>query len=299
MEWLNYHHLYYFWTVARSGSIVAACRELLLSPSTVSAQLQELEKVLGQELFTRVGRNLVLTEMGRVVQRYADEIFLLGREMVDAVKGRGEGTSVQINVGVNDMLPKPVVYRILEPLLRMPEKSRISCIEGTPAQLLPALSVHDLDLVLSDTPVGSQIRVRAFSHLLGECGVTLFASPRLARGLRKGFPRSLHDAPALLPAPGSALRGAMDRWFDSLDIRPDIIGEFEDVALLSVFGEQGQGFFPGHDVIEENIAQRYHVEPIGPIPDHRERVFAITVERQIRHPAVLAITQSARSELFA
>lgn len=298
MDWLNYHHLFYFWSVARAGSIAAACEELLLSPPTISAQIRELEAALNEKLFHRVGRNLALTEMGRVVYRYADEIFSLGREMVDTVKGRSPGISIQINIGVNDVIPKLVAYRLLEPVVQVPERSRISCVQGTPAQLLPALAVHDLDLVLSDAPVGPHIKVRAFSHLLGECGVTLYASPKQARKMRKSFPRSLDGAPALLPAPGSALRIGLDRWFESVDVRPEIVGEFEDTALLSTFGEHGQGFFPGYDVVKLDIVSRFRVEPIGAIENHRERFFAITVERQIRHPAVAAITRAARDKLF-
>lgn len=298
MDWLNYHHLFYFWMVARAGSIAAASKELLLAPPTISAQIHGLEASLGEKLFNRVGRNLVLTEMGRVVYRYADEIFSLGRELMDVLKDRSVSVSVQINVGVNDAIPKLVAYRLLSPVLHLPEPSRISCVDGSPDQLLPALAIHDLDLVLSDAPVGPHIKVRAFSHLLGECGVTLFASPKQAHRMRKGFPRSLHGAPALLPAPGSALRAAIDRWLESVDARPNVVGEFEDVALLSTFGEHGEGFFAGYDVVESDIIRRFRVEPIGAIEDHRERFFAITVERRIRHPAVAAIINAARSELF-
>lgn len=298
MDWLNYHHLFYFWVVARAGSIAAACRELLLAPPTISAQIHKLETALGERLFDRVGRNLALTETGRVVYRYAAEIFSLGREMVDTVKGRSVGISIQISVGVNDVIPKPVAYRLLEPVLQLPEPIRVSCVQGTPAQLLPALAVHDLDLVLSDQPVGPHIKVRAFNHLLGECGVTLFASPKQARKLRQDFPKSLDGAPALLPAPGSALRLGLDRWFESVDVRPNVVGEFEDIALLSTFGKQGQGFFAGYDVVESDIISGFQVEPIGAIIDHREQIFAITVDRLIRHPGVAAITQAARDRLF-
>lgn len=298
MDWLNYHHLFYFWTVARAGSISAACQELLLAPPTISAQIHELEASLGEKLFTRSGRGLALTETGRLVYRYADEIFSLGRELVDMVRGRSVGISVQINIGVNDVIPKLVAYRLLEPVVQLPERSRISCIEGTPAQLLPALAVHDLDLVLSDAPADPHIKVRAFSHLLGECGITLFALPKQARKLRQGFPKSLDGAPALLPAIGSTLRSTLDRWFEAVDVRPRVVGEFEDIALLSTFGEHGQGFFAGYDVVQADLVRSLHVEPIGSIKDHTERFFAITVERRIRHPAVAAVTKAARDRLF-
>jgi LysR family transcriptional regulator, transcriptional activator of nhaA len=298
MDWLNYHHLFYFWTTAREGSITAACKRLLLAPATVSAQIRELEGALGEQLFIRTGRRLLLTETGRRVFRYADEIFSLGREMVDVIKGRSQEGSVQVNIGVNDVLPKPVVYQILKPILDLPETTQISCVEGTPLQLLPPLASLELDVVLSDAPADPRVRIRAFSHLLGESGVTIFAARGLARKWRKRFPRSLDGAPALLPAPGSALRIALDKWFELVDIRPKIVGEFEDIALLSVFGQQGAGFFAGYDVSIPEITRAREVEPLGKIADHQEQFYAITVERRIKHPAVAAITESARASLF-
>ncbi|MDM8004852.1 MAG: LysR family transcriptional regulator [Phycisphaerae bacterium] len=299
MDWLNYHHLFYFWMVAREGSITAACNRLFLSPPTVSAQIRELEDALGEKLFTRSGRGLVLTEAGRVAYRYADEIFSLGREFVDVIKGRPGGTSIQVSIGINDVLPKPIVYRLIEPVFRLAGPVRVECIQGTPAQLLPPLAVHELDLVLSDAPVSPEIRVRAYSHLLGESSITLFAAPRLARRLRKGFPKSLNGAPALLSAPGSALRIAMERWFEAVRVRPRIVAHFEDIALLSVCGRHGHGFFAGYSVIEDEIVRDYRVEAIGTIQKYQGQFYAISVERQLKHPAVVAITEAARARLFA
>ncbi|HOB73708.1 MAG TPA: LysR family transcriptional regulator [Phycisphaerae bacterium] len=299
MDWLNYHHLFYFWTVAREGSITAACNRLLLSPPTISAQIRELEEALGEKLFSRSGRGLVLTESGRLAYRYADEIFSLGREFVDAIKGRATGASIQINIGVNDVLPKTIVYRLIEPVFHLPGPVRIECVQGTPAQLLPALAVHDLDLVLSDAPVNPQIRVRAYSHLLGESAITLFAAPRLAARLRKNFPQSLDGAPALLPAPGSALRIAIDKWFESIRVRPQIVAQFEDVALLSVCARNGRGFFAGHTAIEKEIIRDYRVQRIGDMQKYRAQFYAISVERRLRHPALVAITDAARTRLFS
>lgn len=299
MDWLNYHHLFYFWIVAREGSITAACRRLFLSPPTVSAQIRELEEALGEKLFTRSGRGLLLTEAGRLAHRYADEIFSLGREFVDAIKGRPAGMSIQVSIGVNDVLPKPIVYRLIEPVFRLPGPVRVECIQGTPAQLLPPLSVHELDLVLSDAPVSPEIRVRAYNHPLGESAITLFAAPRLARRLRKGFPKSLDGAPALLSAPGSALRVAMEKWFDTVRVRPKIVAHFEDIALLTVCGQHGHGFFAGYSVIEKEIVRDYRVEAIGRVSKYQGQFYAISVERQLKHPAVVAITEAARSRLFA
>ncbi len=299
MDWLNYHHLFYFWTVAREGSITAACRRLLLSPPTVSAQIRELEEALGEKLFTRSGRGLTLTETGRLAFRYADEIFSLGREFVDAIQGRVAGASIQVNVGINDVLPKTIAYRLIEPVFTLPGPVRILCIQGTPAQLLPPLAVHELDLVLSDAPVSPEIRVRASSHLLGESAITLFAAPRLARQLRRGFPRSLDGAPALLPAPGGAMRITMEKWFESIRVRPRVVAHFEDVALLSLCGRHGHGFFAGYSVIEDELARDYQVEPIGKVPKYRARFYAISLERQLKHPAVVAVMQAARTRLFS
>ena len=299
MDWLNYHHLFYFWMVAREGSITAACNRLFLSPPTVSAQIRELEDALGEKLFTRSGRGLVLTEAGRVAYRYADEIFSLGREFVDAIKGRPTGTSIQVSIGVNDILPKSIAYRLIEPVFRLPGPVRVECIQGTAAQLLPPLAVHELDLVLSDAPVSPEIRVRAYSHLLGESSITLFAAPKLARRLRKGFPKSLDGAPVLLSAPGSALRVAMERWFETVRVRPRVVAHFEDIALLSVCGQHGHGFFAGYSVIEDEIVRDYRVEAIGKMQKYQGQLYAISVERRLKHPAVVAITQAARARLFA
>lgn len=298
MDWLNYHHLYYFWRVARAGSISAACRELMLSPPTISAQIQELERSLGEPLFTRAGRRLVLTDRGRIAYRYAEEIFSLGREFVDVMQGKAQNTSLEVSIGVNDVLPKPMVYRLIEPVFRMSEPVRIRCVQGTPVQLLPPLSVHELDLVLSDAPPSRDIRVRVFSHLLGESPVSLFASPALARKLRKGFPRSLDAAPVLLPAPGSALRVAMEQWFESQAIRPHLVAHFEDIALLSACGQHGHGCFASYSVIDEEMIRVHGVVKIGEMPGYRAQVYAISVERRLTHPAVVAITKTARTVLF-
>src|SRR5581483_8757929 len=206
MEWLNYHHLLYFWTVARLGSVTRATEELYLAQPTISAQLRALEESLGEKLFTRVGRNIVLTEMGRVVFRYADEIFSLGRELTDTVKGRSVGRPVQFTVGVVDVLPKLITYRLLQPALQMQEPIRIVCHEDKADRLLAELAVHGVDLVLADAPIGPLVKVRAFNHLLGESGVTIFGPTRLAAKYRRAFPRSLDGAPMLLPTENTSLR---------------------------------------------------------------------------------------------
>ena len=299
MDWLNYHHLLYFWVVAREGSIVKACDQLQLAQPTISSQLQKLEKALGAKLFDRTGRKLVLTDTGRTVFQYADEIFSLGKEMTDAVKGRPSGRPLKLTVGAPEVIPKLIVHRMLLPALDLEEPVQLICREGKLEQLLPQLAAHELDVVLSDTPIGSLSSIRAFNHRLGECPMTIFGSSSLTKRFNRGFPESLEGAPMLLPAGNTTLRRAIDQWFDARDIRPMIIAEFEDSALLKVFGKSGIGVFPGPAAIEEEIVRQYSVKVIGRLDEVREQYFAISVERRLKHPAVVAITEAARSQLFA
>lgn len=298
MEWLNYHHLLYFWLVAREGSLAAASAELRLAPSTVSGQVRSLERSLGEKLFARSGRRLVLTETGRVVFRYAEEIFTLGRELRDALRGRPVGKPLTLVVGVADVVPKLVARRLLETALHGSEPVRLVCREDKPERLLAQLALHELDIVLSDGPVAPSVSVRAFSHLLGECGVVFFAKPKAAAGLRRRFPGSLDGAPVLLPAENTALRRSFDHWFASRGIRPKVVGEFEDSALLKVFGQTGLGVFAAPSVIAAEVQRQYEVRPIGRVEEIRERFYAISVERKLKHPAVIAISEAARHELF-
>ena len=298
MEWLNYHHLLYFWTVARHGSVSAASHELRLAKPTVSGQLRMLEDALGEKLFHRIGRRMVLTDMGRTVFRYADEIFTLGRELIDVVKGRPTGRPVRLVVGVADAVSKLIAYRLLQPALQLPEPVRIVCREDRPERLLAELSVHGLDLVLSDAPVGPAVNVRAFNHLLGECGVGFFAAPKLAQRLSGRFPESLHGVPMLLPTETTALRRALDQWFEAQGIRPQVVSEFEDSALLKVFGQQGLGVFPAPSAIEAEVRRQYGVRLVGTTTAVRERFYAISVERRLKNPAVVAICDAARATLF-
>ena len=298
MHWLNYHHLLYFWTVAREGSIAAACRRLHLTQPTVSGQIKVLERSLKAKLFARQGRSIVLTETGRLVYRYADEIFSLGRELVDAVGGRPTGSGLRFMVGVADTLPKLMVHRLLMPAVHLADEDvRVACIDGDPDQLLARLALHELDLVISDYPANPRLGLRAFNHALGDCGVSFFATADLARRYRRGFPQSLNGAPILLPAGNSALRPALDQWFDYLGIRPLVRGGFSDSALLKAFGARGDGLFVAPSAIEEDVLRMYGVVVVGHEERLRERFYAISVEKRIAHPAVLAITQGARASL--
>jgi LysR family transcriptional activator of nhaA len=298
MEWINYHHLLYFWTIAREGSISEAGRRLRLAQPTISAQLRTLEKQLGEKLFQRSGRRLILTEMGQVVFSYADEIFRLGNELSETLKGRPSGRPMRFTVGITDAMPKLVAYRLLEPALRMQQPVRLICQEGKPQFLLTELMMHGMDLVLSDSPTGSETHVRAYNHLLGECGVRIYGTSDLAAKLKKGFPKSLHGAPMLLPTSGSALRRSIDQWFEQNSIQPRIVAETADSALLMVFGETGAGVFPAPLAIEKEIRRQFRVHPLGELKGVQERYYAISVERKLKNPAVVAISELARTELF-
>ena len=299
MEWLNYHHLLYFWTVAKEGSIARACEKLRLAQPTISGQLRLLEVTLGEKLFAKSGRGLVMTEVGQVVYRYAEEIFGLGRELQDVLKGRPRGRPLRLLVGLSDLVPKLIAHRILQPALAMAEPVQIVCDEDTPERLLAELAEHRLDVVLSDAPITSMVRVKAFNHLLGSCPVNVFGTPALAARYRKSFPGGLDGAPFLLPLDGSSLRRAMEQWFESVGIRPLVVGEFKDSALMKTFGQHGAGLFMAPNAIEKEVREHYKVVVLGQIDSIVERFYAISVERKLKHPAVVAISDTARNKLFA
>ncbi len=297
MEWLNYHHLLYFCVVGREGTVARASEVLGRSQPTISTQIHELEESLGEKLFKRAGRRLVLTDVGRRVFRYAEEIYSLGKELMDSVNGRPTGRPLQLVVGIADVLPKLMTRRLLEPALRLPDGVRLVCVEDRPERLLANLALHELDVVLSDSPATPEVNVRVFSHLLGECGVTFFGARRHA-ALRRGFPRSLNGAPLLVPTKNTTLRRNLEVWFEELDIRPLIVGEFQDSALLMVFGQTGEGVFAAPSVIEREVTKEFRTPVIGRTKKLRERVYAISVERKIEHPAVVAISDAARGKIF-
>lgn len=298
VEWLNYHHLLYFWSVVRTGSVAAASAELRLAPPTISVQIRRLEEQLGEKLLLRSGRRVVPTEMGQTVFRYADDIFSLGRELLDIVHGRPSGRPMHLVVGVVDVVPKSIAHWLIEPALRLGERVRITCREANPEQLLAQLAMQSLDVVLADAPIGPTVKVRAYNHLLGETGVSFLGTARLAKTYRRRFPKSLHDAPVLLQATNTAIRRSIDQWLDDIDIQPDIVGEFEDSELLWEFGEAGHGVFPVPTVLERHVMRSHRVQLIGRTDAARGRYYAISVERRLKHPAVVAICETARQKLF-
>lgn len=298
MDWLNYHHLLYFWTVAREGSVSRAAAKLHLAQPTVSGQLRTLEEQLGEKLFQRHGRGLLLTETGRLVFRYADQIFTLGRELGDALRGRpAVGRPLRLVVGVADVIPKGVAHVLLAPALAIGQPVRIACREDGVAPLLGMLATHEIDLLLSDSPVGAGAPVRVYSHLLGECGVSFCGAASLwKRGAR--FPAALDRAPMLLPAEHTQLRRSLDEWFDATGVHPEVVGEFDDSALMTAFGGAGAGIFPVPSVIARDTTRQHNVKILGQTDAVTARFFAISAARKLEHPAVVAISEAARTRVF-
>ncbi len=295
---LNYKHLHYFWVVANKGGIARASESLHLTPQTISGQLRVLEEAVGAKLFSRSGRHLVLTEAGRLTLSYADEIFTLGTELKEALQGQASGRPLRFRVGIAEVVPKLIAYRLLEPALKLAEPVRVICHEDKLDNLLAGMAVHKLDMLLTDSPMPPATNVRAFNHLLGECGTTFFAARALATRYRRNFPRTLNNAPMLLPTANSAVRVALAQWFDEVEIQPHIIGEFDDSALAKAFGQAGVGIFAAPTVIEQEIIRQYQVKPVGRTDKIRQQFYAISAERRLKHPAVVAVSHVARTNIF-
>ena len=298
MDWLNYQHLRYFWTTARTGSITAASKELSLSPPTISAQIRLLEENLGEKLFARHGRNLELTEAGHVVYRYGDEIFSLGKELRETLTGQPSGRPLRLRLGVADVLPKRLAYRLIEPVLHLPYRVHVMCREERPEQLLALLAVNELDGILSDVPAGPTTKVRAFNHLLGECGVGFYAVPKLAAACRRRFPHAMAQVPWLLPAESAAIRRNIDHWLDAHQINPTVVGEFDDYSLLLVFAQAGHGILAAPSILDKELRKQFGLVRIGRTNDVTARYYVISVERAVKNPAIAVIRDSARKETF-
>ena len=298
MRHLNYNHLQYFWAVAREGSVAKAAEVLNLTPQTISGQLKLLDESVGQPLFNRVGRRLVLSDMGELVYEYAEEIFSVGAELASVVRGHQRIGPTSLAVGIVSSMPKLIAERIIAPVIAAEESVRVRCHESTLEQLLADLAVHRLDIVLSDQPVPDGLNIKAYNHRLGESSMSFFAQRSQTRRYRARFPGSLMDAPMLLPSPSSALRRRLDDWFEAQAIFPRIVGEFDDSALLKAFGEAGMGVFAGPTAIAEEICRMYRMSVIGETDEIKERFYAISPERRLKHTAVVTITDTARADLF-
>lgn len=296
---LNFRHLYYFWVVAKEGSITRAAERLEVAVQTISAQLGLLEQALGKALLAPQGRRLALTEAGRVALGYADQIFLLGEQLQEVLMETDIGQTMRLTVGLSDSLPKLIASRLLEAALNLPQKVKLVCHEDDFESLLGELSVHKVDVVLTDRPMPSGTTLRVFSHLLGESEIMLFGVPQLAERYRPGFPASLRGAPLLLPTRDHAIRGRLDHWFETHDVRPDVVGEFDDNALLNTFGRNGLGLFPAPSALAGAVHEQFGAVPVGELAGVREQFYAISNERKIKHPAVEAILTAVHGGVFA
>lgn len=297
---MNFKHLHYFWVAAKAGGVVKAGEQLHTTPQTLSAQIKLLEDRLGRRLFRKNGRQLELTEDGRVALRFADEIFALGGELETALREK-RGTREQVlelRVGIEDVVAKSVAYKLLEPALGLAEPVKLICVEGGFNELMAQLALHRIDLVIADEPLTRKLSVKAFNHKLGSSPVSFFAAPELAARLRGPFPQCLDGAPMLVPGGSSSVRPQYDAWLERQGLHPRVVGEFGDGALMKAFGRQGRGVFLSPSVVEDEIVRQYGVQVIGHCEEISDDFYAITAERRITHPGVAAITQAARSELF-
>jgi LysR family transcriptional activator of nhaA len=300
MDYLNFHHLRYFWTVARKGGVRKAAEALGVSQPSISAQLKELEEALGEKLFRRSGRNLVLTETGQVALSYANEIFSAGRELVNAVKQRPGNRALRFSVGMTDALSKLMAFEILKPAFNYSSPTHIVCRQAELGPLVHQLQAHRLDLVLADEPATSTLNARIYNHRLGRSGVTFCAAPPLAAKLRRHFPASLHGAPALLPSENMGMRIALETWFDEQGVRPRVVGEFEDATLMKVTASVGAiGFTVTPSILGAAALQRYGMKVVANVEECGTDYYAITAERRVKHPLAAVITQHAHSQLFA
>jgi LysR family transcriptional regulator, transcriptional activator of nhaA len=297
---MNFKHLHYFWQVARLGSVVRAGEQLHVTPHTISGQVALLEAALGVPLFAKRGRRLELTDAGRHAFGYAQEIFALGSELEDSLRHPAAGSrSVEFRAGVADAVPKSIAYRLLEPATQLPTPVRIVCRESKLDSLLAELAGHRLDVVIAGAPIPSSVSVQAYNHRLGESGTSFFAAPVLRKTLVGAFPACLNGAPMLVPGADTPLRARFERWCDAAALRPRVVGEFDDSALMKAFGQRGAGVFIGASVLEAEIEAQYKVKAIGRVDDLVEEFFAISVQRRVTHPCVSAITGAARGALFA
>jgi LysR family transcriptional activator of nhaA len=299
VEFLNYHHLRYFWVVAKEGGLRKAAEKLRVSQPTISAQIAALEGAFGEKLFRRGGRALALTETGQHVFIYAEEIFSIGQDLLNSVKQRPTSRPLRVRLGVADALPKLVTYQIIEPIFHLPQAVQVSCWETKVSDMLVELTAYRLDVVLADEPASSGVTANVFNHFLGECGVTFCAEPRLAAKLQRGFPKSLNGAPALLPMSNSGLRRSLEKWFHATGVRPRVVGEIEDPAFVNILALHGLGFMAVPTLVAKEIVTRFGFRTIGRTDACKQQFYAITPERKLTHPAVLAITSDALGRMSA
>ena len=295
---INYKHLRYFWMVAREGSIVNASKLLFLTPQTISGQLTQLEEQLGVKLFEKDGRNLKLTEAGKVVQNYANDIFSLGNELQEVLHNAPSQRLLRLNVGVANSIPKSVAYHLLEPALHKEEAIRLVCREDNLNALLRELAEHKIDLVISDRPMSHHSNIKGFNHHLGVCGISFFCTPELKKSMKAGLPDCLDNMPFLLPGDASSMHIKLKEWFKTKGVFPAIVAEFDDGALMKAFGQKGAGIFVAPSITAKEVKESYHVEIIGETQDIKEDFYAISIQRKVSHPVIAKILSAAREQFF-
>ena len=294
MDWLNYHHLLNFWLVTREGSVQKASELLHVTPASVSIQIKQLERSLGVKLLQKQGRGLVPTALGVEVAEYANEIFSTGRELVEWLKGGATGRVRELRVGIRDAMPKLVAFRLLQPAIELDPSLKLVCIESEMPKLVADLAIHKLDVILTDAPLDPLYKVQAYSHRLGDSGVVIMGTAELVKRHRRGFPNSLDGAPFLMQTSSNVLRRQMDQWFGGLHLVPNIRGEFDDSAMMKIAARQGLGLFPTPECIRDEVANIYGLETLGVAEGVKDRFYAISTERKLKHPAVLAIREHTK-----
>lgn len=298
MRWLNYQHFFYFWRVVKKGSVTDACRELRLAQPTISAQLKVFEETLGEKLFIREGRNLKLSEVGKIAFNYAEQVFSTCSEFMDVLDGKNISQPSQLKVGISDVVPKIISYRLLEPAFSDSYSGTVSCYEDRTERLLAELAISEVDLVIADSPVPPSVKVKAYNYFLGECGVTFLAEKNIAKQYRKNFPTSLTNAPLLLPTREAAVRREIDQWLDNLGVFPRYVAEFQDSALMKIVARNGKGIVPVPSVIASEVKRELHLENVAETEAAKERFYLISVDKRLKNPLVKTIVDQAQKKLF-
>lgn len=298
MRWINYQHYFYFWSVARFGSITEASRQLRLSQPTISVQLKAFEEILGVALFERGHRKLRLTEAGEIAFKYGQQIFGLGQELLDVLEGKAENNNKEFRIGISDVVPKSLAYRLIEPSFKLEAGHAVSCFEDKTERLLAELAIGGVDIVISDRPIPPSVHVKAYNHFVGESGVSFLGLPAHVSSFRRGFPNSLSAAPLLLPTNEAAIRIELNFWFEKLNIRPQSVISFQDRSLMKIAAREGQGILPVPSILEREIRAEFHLECIGRTNDVKERWYVISLERRLRNPTIVAILSQGRKSLF-
>ena len=299
MRWLNYQHLFYFWNVANFESISQAAKHLRLAQPTISAQLKQFESVLGEKLFERSARNFKLSEVGQITYRYAEQIFSLGNELLDVIDGKSLDYLKDFRIGISDVVPKSLSYRLIEPALRPDSGASVSCFEDKTERLLADLAIGEIDLVIADRPIPPNVKVKAFNHFIGESGISFMAIKKISQQCRKNFPKSISDSALILPTSESAIRSEIEHWLDQRSISIKCVASFQDRGLMKIAAREGQGIIPVPTVIEKEVKKEFHLEVLGRTSEIQEKIYLISLERRLKNPLMAKICEEAQRNIFS